>query len=103
MTTDFEAKCWRGVFREWILPLEEDGTTLGKNPVGPFTVEVWLDNRGKYSKWRARLIPTRLPMSNEGFNTAALCKYFVASHFRSQIEGWKEYDDAQIKPVPLRP
>lgn len=90
MAVDLEAKRWRAVFEEWILPESHKATRLANNPRGPFTVEVFIDTRRERPDWRVVLIPTRQILSTRGFATVDEAKSFVVGKFGKMIESWRE-------------
>lgn len=81
-----DLKPWRATFETMILP-----NGIGKEPVGPFTVEVFDARRLGSMKpyWKSCLIPTRQKYG-EGRSSAKRVKEDVEAGFRKKIKDWEQ-------------
>jgi hypothetical protein len=81
---------FRATFEGWILPNNKVNLAVPP-PVGPFTVEVFLDSydAGHMGFWRGRLIPTGERFSGRRFKTAIACQQQVERNFLKKTQDWQ--------------
>lgn len=93
---------YRAEFEWWKMEADQQGKIpLGKEPKGPFWVEVFNSGTASQPQWRSRLLPTHEEFPGRFRKTVLEAQESIAQAFRNQISKWESHLIKDIQQTSL--